>query len=786
MIAEGAMIGQTISHYKILEKIGEGGMGIVYKARDIKLDRLVALKFLPHDLPSMGQEQERLLQEARAASQLNHPNVCVIYGIEEFNGEHFIEMELVDGRMLRERIQESPLSVKETLSYAVKIGDALQEAHAKGIVHRDVKSENIMINSKNQIKVMDFGLAKLRGSAQTAKSSSTTGTLAYMAPELIQGEEADVRSDIFSFGVVLYEMLTGNLPFRGEHESALMYSIVHEEPQPIEKFRSDLSVEIMRIIDKALKKEPSERYQSAAEMVAELRKLKSETTVIHTGLFSNASHAIGTVSSLKKYRPVYLIAVFAILAVAGVLYKWLPTKNDPIDSVAVLPLINAIGDPDLDYLCDGITESVINDLAKISELRVIPRTTMFRFKNPDVDPQAVGSKLNVRAVLTGRVSRRGDQLNIQIDLIDIKKESQVWGQQFQSPITDILSLQTQITHDVSYQLRMEISGETQKQWTKKFTENRDAYRLYLQGRYYWNKRKAADTEKAVACFRQAIDLDPNYALAYAGMADCYIIQEKYADVPGKESFAKAETAARKALALDSTIAEAHTSLGFVLTQSWDLKGAEEEFKKAIVLNPKYATSFHWYSILLNQMGRPEEGFEAIEHAMELDPLSPVIVSNVAMGYFSKGDFEKAGYYFDKTLELDSSFTPALAWKGRLLFKQGFTQEAETYLKKAADYSGGSTDLSSLAFCYGRTGKKREALKIINELIERYKSNRGSAYNIARAYAGLHQSDKVFEWLEKEFREVGSQSIWILIDTEWDDYRSDPRYIALLKKVRQWH
>jgi serine/threonine protein kinase/Tfp pilus assembly protein PilF len=699
------MIGQTILHYKILEKLGEGGMGVVYKAHDLKLDRTVALKFLPHHLTANEAEQARFLQEARAASALNHANICGIHSIGEHKDpatseeQRFIDMEFVDGSTLRQKFESAPLRVSEAVGYAIQIGEALHEAHTKGIVHRDIKADNVMVNSKNQIKVMDFGLAKLKGSLKLTRTSSTVGTLAYMAPEQIQGGEVDARSDIFSFGVLLFEMLTGHFPFRGEHEAAIVYSIVNEDPESVLKSRPECSAELDRIINRALEKDPADRYQHADDMVSELRRVQKQSAKVSRGSVANvpisfpspakpneetpAVRSQDTFSSSRPSFPKYaylLVAILALGAVATAYYLFFLNHAKPIDSLAVLPFVNVSADPNTEYLSDGITESIINSLTQIPGLRVVPRSTVFRFKGKDIDPQEVGSKLKVRAVLTGRIVHRGDDLNVQLDLIDIEHQSQIYGNQYHHKAADIISMQEEIVGDVLKPLGVTLSREERKTVNKRYTENVEAYKFYLQGRFYWNKRKASEIQKAIGFFNQAIALDPTYALAYVGLADSYAILEQYAGLPGKETYPKAIAAATRALELDNSLAEAHTTVAFASYAMWNWDKAEQEFKTAFSLNPNYPTAYHWYSIMLRGLGRHEEASRAIRRAQELDPLSPIIGLNVAIVYSFEENYEKAIQETDAVLAIDSTFSPAYYRKTAPYLKLGKKQEA--YLKPA--------------------------------------------------------------------------------------------------------
>jgi serine/threonine protein kinase/tetratricopeptide (TPR) repeat protein len=790
-------------------------MGVVYKAEDLKLRRIVALKFLPPHLTASPEEEARFLQEAQAAATLNHPNVCTIYDIKEHElpasaggkggKQQFIVMEFVEGMTLRKKIAQSPFTPDEAILIASQIGDALAEAHAKGIVHRDIKSENIMVNLKNQAKVMDFGLAKLKGSLKLTKTSSTIGTLGYMAPEQIQGGAVDARSDIFSFGVVLFEILTGQLPFRGEHDAAMMYSILNEEPEKAGRFRPDLTPELDRVIARALEKDPEDRYQSAADMVSELRRIKKQSSrvtrplqVPHSG--EGGRETSGTASAApppalpspalpsrsgSRNMKLFAAAGVVLLAIAAVLgYRYFFGAASPIDSLAVLPFVNAGADSSMEYLTDGMTESIINSLTRIPQLRVIPRSTVFRFKGKDADPQEIGSKLNVRAVLSGRVSQRGDEITLQLDLIDVRSQAQIWGEQYRRKANEVISLQEDVVKDVSKELSVALTGETKVALAKHSTENPDAYKLYLQGRYFWQKRRGTEIRKAIDYLNQAIALDPGYALAYAGLADCYLLLEQYAGQPWKEVAPLGEHAARRALELDKSLGEAHASLAFIRMNDWDWSGAEKEFTTAIELSPKYATARHWYGILLGREGRMEESYHQIEAAYEIDPLAPVILLNMMLANDRvKDDYATAVSFFQKGLELDASFYPAYHSMGRVQTRRAMYPEAVQNLQKALELSSGSSEvLSSQGYCLGLMGKKAEALAIVHELEGRYARSAGAAYSIARVYAGLDDRDKAIEWLQRDLSDHSGWIAWILYDFEFDKMRQDPRFRDIVHKV----
>jgi eukaryotic-like serine/threonine-protein kinase len=786
------MIGQTISHYKILEKLGEGGMGVVYKAQDTTLNRTIALKFLPDKVNKDETAKARFLQEAQAAAGLNHPNICTIFGVEEYDGlqmgkQLFISMEYIEGGTLSEKIPFS--KVDDAITIAAQIGEALQEAHAKGIVHRDIKADNIMLTSKGQAKVMDFGLAKLKGSLKLTRTSSTVGTLGYMAPEQIQGGEVDYRSDIFSFGVLLFQMLTGKLPFRGEHEAAMVYSIVNEEPAPLTKYQPELSSELERIIGRALEKVPEDRYQSVADMVSELRRERKKTTKIgrlsvpdSRPLSAEESSPVVAKPTSKKQVIVFGSITLMLLAVGLVIYFYFG-HGQTIDSLAVLPFENVGASPEQEYLSDGLTESIINNLTKIASLRVVPRSTVFRFKGKEMDIQEVGSKLNVRAVLSGRITHHDQVLDVQVDLIDVSRQSELWGNLYHSSTADILSLQQQITDDISSKLGIGLSTETREKLARRSTANTQAYQLYLQGRYYWNKRNTVAIGRSIDYFNQAIALDSTYALAYAGLADSYVIQSQYSGIPTRITVPMAMTAARHALALDNSVAEAHTTIAFCYYQDWKYDDAEREFKQAISLNPRYGTTYQWYNIMLLRMGRLEEASAMIQQAHELDPFSAVITLNVGVIPMVRGQFADALAYFAKAVELDPSFAPGYEFEGNANYRLKKYSEAQARFEKAVESSGRSSEcLSSLGYFYGKRGMREKALQLLKENELRYRTGTGSAYNIARIYAGLGEKEKALDLLDQD---LNDRSIWIgnlLIDLVWDDLRTDPRFIALTKKV----
>lgn len=794
------MIGTTILHYRIIDEVGRGGMGVVYKAEDVKLKRIVALKFLPPHQASAEPEKVRFQQEAQAAATLNHPNICTIHAIEDYDlpggaRQQFIDMEFIDGVTLRQRLPIRNLT--DFITYAIQIGQALQEAHSKGIVHRDVKAENIMITSRDQIKVMDFGLAKLKGSIKLTHTSSTVGTLAYMAPEQLQGGEVDARSDIFSFGVVLFEMLTGALPFRGEHEAAIMYSIANEQPESLLKLRPDLPPDLERIINRALEKDPEDRYQHADDVVSELRRIKKQTSTVSRVSPSEVKAAgysgepenhkpRGSMGSRLSRRFIIYGGIVALVVLAAIAYFALLVPHKSIDSLAVLPFVNAAGDPNTDYLSDGITESLINGLSRLSNLTVMSRSSVFHYKGKEVDPQKAGKELGVKAVLTGRVMQRGDDLIISTELVDVSNNSHIWGDQYNRKLSDILRVQEEISKEISSNLSIKLGGEEEKKLTKRSTENTEAYQLYLKGRFYWNKRKADDLRRALEYFNQAIEQDPNYALAYAGLASTYVLLPQYASAATTDAMPKAEAAATKASALDPDLAEPHAVLGLMKEQfQWDWGGAESEFQRAIELDPNYPTTLHWYSICLRMQGKLEESMEEIKKAQALDPLSLIINMNVGDVLTLLKRYDEAAGQFKKTLELDPNFIEAHRGFGLLYLAQENLDGAMGEFQRIRDIVGKDDPygLEDVGYIFAKEGKKSEANQVLNQLFESSGHGRELSVQIAMVYTGLGDKDKAFAWLEKGYENKNQWLGYFKISPEWEDLRSDPRYHTLLKKIR---
>jgi serine/threonine protein kinase/tetratricopeptide (TPR) repeat protein len=764
------MIKGTISHYRILGKLGEGGMGEVYLAQDPRLGRQVAIKLLPASYQYDPDRRARFLKEARAASALRSPNIAAIYDIGEHDGAMFIVMEYVEGDVLSRRIKQASLSIREVIRIATEVSDALDEAHTIGIVHRDIKSSNLIISQRGMVKMLDFGLAKVIDPSAPTDSSDLTaalgqqtaygtvmGTVSYMSPEQALGQRLDHRTDVFSLGVVIYEMLTGRLPFGGASTNEIIDNIVHNEPVAIARFNYSAPPELERIVRKCMEKEPSRRYQHTQELSTDLRNLIRDT---------DSGAGTDPVAS-RKTRP----------ARRG-------RSRKTIDSLAVLPLINASGDPDTEYLSDGITESIINSLSQLPKLRVMARSTVFRYKGRDVDGRQVGDELGVRAVLTGRVLQRPQQLIIKTELVDTADGSLLWGEQYNRKLEDIFTVEDEISREISEQLRLKVSGAQKKKLTKRYTENTEAYQHYLKGRFYWNKRTEESMKRGIEYFQQAIESDPGYALAYAGLADSYNLLASYSMLASSDAFPRAKAVARRALELDEGLAEAHTSMSFAkFGYDWDWAEAERGFKRALELNPGYPMAHQWYAVMLVALSRFEESFAHVVRAQELDPLSLPINTLVGWLHHLARDYDRAIAQYRSTIELDTGFALAHRRLGQTYEQKQMYSEALSAFQRAEDLAGEDVELlSARGHLYGVLGEREKAEAALEKLSATSKLRYVPAYLIARAYAGMAEKDRVFEWLEKAYEERYGYLAYLNVEPLFDNLRSDPRFVDLVHRV----
>lgn len=831
------MIGTTVSHYRIIEKLGEGGMGVVYKAQDTKLDRFVALKFLPVHIAANVADRSRFLQEAKSAALLNHPNICTIYGIHDEGEKPFIEMEFVDGMTVREKIAAGSLQVADCIRYAIQIGEALQEAHSKGIVHRDIKADNIMVSSKNQVKVMDFGLAKIKGSLKLTRSSSTLGTLGYMAPEHIQGGEVDARSDIFAFGVVLFEMLTGHLPFRGEHEPAMMYSILNEQPEPLQKYRSDTPEELQRIIARALEKDPEDRYQSAADMVSEIRRLRKKTSkvlreiptlTLPTPTVSTPQPAAKTGFSKQTLLAVGAAAMVVIgLALAFLVFR--SGSSSDKKSIAVMPFKNMNTDEESEYFSDGITEDIINQLSKIRELRVMSRPAVMRYKKTDKTLREIGKELNVSTLLMGSVRRMGNQVRISAELIDASTEQQIWGEAYDKTMNQIFEIQGAVARQIATMLQANLTAEEKRSVAKPQTGNVQAYTFYLKGREYYYRYHKEDNENAIILFKKALELDPSYALAFAGLGDAYAQRVRRFSYSSKW-LDSAVIESQKSVALDANLAEGYKALGLAYHFMGKINLALVKYQKSAALNPSYFPAVLNLGAVLETMGKPDEAIPWMKKALSTNPTFPFGLSMVGGLYMSLDEFTKAREYINRSLELQPDLSQShqlLVYvdivEGKLdqakercqkllssmpnepaslslagnyyLWVRDFKAAAPYFEKSLAMTAPESDSYNPLACIYLKLGRTAEAQKLLKKNIDVQKSwiakgDEGQVRRLSIAISYVLQGDKVeaYKWLheaaEKGFLDYRMTLGSALFDNARNDEQFKEMITSLKNKVTQ--
>lgn len=788
------MIGQTVTHYRILDKIGEGGMGVVYRAEDTRLGRQVAVKFLSPRVAHESGALERFQREARAASSLNHPHICALYDIGQHNDLPFLVMELLDGRTLRGHIQGVPLPLDTIVDQGLQIADALDVAHGAGIVHRDVKSANIFITERGQVKMLDFGLAKLQprpGAAAEALTGSgatetglTLGTLSSMSPEQARGDELDSRTDLFSFGVVLYEMATGREPFAGRTPALVFDALLRETPIRPSVLNPRIPAELDHIIQKALEKDRTLRYQTAAELRTDLRRLRRETDArmkAHDAQTVTLP-VVGAPKPTPTPRRAGLFAALGlVVAMAALFGYWMWGAGGTIDSVAVLPFAVEGSAADTEYLTDGITEALINGLTQLPGLRVSARSVVFRYKSrTDTDPQQIGRDLNVRAIVTGRASVRGDRIVIQADLMNVEDGSQIWGNQYNRPAADLLAVQDEIANEVLSNLRLRLTGEQKALATRRYTDDPAAYQMYLQGRYHWNKGTIAGYRNAIEYFQQAIQKDPSYALAYAGMADSYLSLGSY----WVEAITEAKSAAEQALRLDGTLAEAHVALGDIkLWLDWDWAAAGRQFEHGIALNPASAHAHNQYAMFLATQGRLSDALTQSRKALDLEPLSAIVNSDLGYYLLAAGQREEAITQLRKTLDLDSNSVSAHQRLGIALSETGRHPEGIAELQRALSLSENSPAvMGHIGAAYARQGNRAEAVRMLKELEALAAREYVPATALATVYAALDDRASALDALERAYQEHDFWIAQIRVAPAFRGLRGEERFRQLLTKL----
>ncbi len=736
---------EIVLHYKILAKIGEGGMGVVYKAEDTKLKRTVALKFPPPELMKDKEAKERFVQEAQAAAALDHPNICTVYEINESEDQTYIAMAYVEGHSLKEKMKTRQLELDEALDITSQVAEGLRAAHKKGIIHRDIKPANIMLTEEGLAKIMDFGLAKLSWGVDLTKTATIMGTVAYMSPEQATGTEISHRTDIWSLGCILYEMLAGQRPFKSTHDQAAIYSILNEEPEPIASLRKDLPVGFEMILHACLQKDPRNRYRDMEALLSDLRSIDLED------------------------RTQVLTAVHAL-------------EESP--SIAILPFVNMSADPENEYFSDGLSEAILNSLTKIEDFKVVARTSAFSFKGKDVDIRDIGKQLDVNKVLEGSVQKAGNRLRITAQLINVSDGYHLWSERFDRNMDDVFAIQDEISLAIVDNLKIKLLKGEKTKLVKHHTNDPEAYNYYLKGRYFYNKRTEENVKRSVEYYEQALEKDPKFALAYAGLADTYATFGFYHWLPIEEAGSKAKEFALKGLEVDDSVGETHAAYAnYIMWFEFKWAEAEKEYKKAIELSPSDVEARHMYAHVLECLGRFDEAIAEMGKALELEPLQ--INLNHCMGniLFFSGDYNGAIEMFQKTIEMDPSFPLQYFWLGRVFLQAGALQKAIEIFEQGTEFPTVNANvLGGLGLAYALADREKDAMEKIDQLEKLSKEKYVDATPFAYIYMGLGNIDKTFEYLEKGF-EIGDMYLFYLpIDPVFKELHDDPRFKALLKKM----
>jgi eukaryotic-like serine/threonine-protein kinase len=782
--------GRSIGRYKVRSSLGSGGMGEIYLAEDVRLGRKVALKFLSTRFTGSEDGMRRFRREAEAASALNHPNILTIYEVGRWRDRDFLVTEFVEGVTLRTRMSNKGLSLASAIDIALQIASALEAAHGEGIVHRDIKPENVMVRPDGVVKVLDFGIARYtEPTPERAATDSRTatgvviGTPAYMSPEQTRGVPVDLRTDVWSFGVVLFEMIAGSHPFPGDTPLDRVAAILEHNPVSLAMVRRDAPAELDRIIGKALAKDPNDRYPSAAAIADDLRNFRATFDGDRPFRFAFTA---SNVARLANRRTAITVAALVLAGAAGIAFHGRRSGVDTatIESLAVLPLANVGGSLETEYLSDGITDGLINSLSKLPDLKVRSRNSVFGYKGQKVDVRTVGAALRVQAMVTGRVVRRGDNLSVDVELIDARDDTHLWGEQYDRKLTDLLALQNEVTRDISRKLRLRLSGADERRLAKNSAATPDAYQRYLKGHYYVLKATRPEIQTGIAYLRQAIDIDPSYALAYVGLADAYRVLALAGESPATEELPKAKAAAAKAVEIDEELADAHAILGFVIFwYDWKWTDAENQLKRALELDANSAETHEAYAHLLSYTGRHDEALAEIRRAVELDPLN--LRTGALEGAFlvNAGRADEALATLNKTLELEPNYWFARQYRASAYIDKGLFAEAVAEARRAQQFSGASTRPTAfLGYALARWGKRAEARTELENLLNLSEARYVSPYNVAMIYAGLDQRDQALAWLERGYREREPRMVFLESEPKWNSLRGDPRFQDLLRRI----
>jgi serine/threonine-protein kinase len=770
--------GTRLGPYKIISQLGSGGMGEVYRARDVRLDRDVAVKVLTDKLAGDPDAILRFEREAKAIAALSHPNILAIHDFDRDQDLYYVVTEFLEGETLRRKI--GSLSWRRAVEYGLEIAKGLAAAHSKGVVHRDLKPENIFITTDGRVKILDFGLAQIRPPKNPAggdviqdiTEETVLGTVGYMSPEQIRSQSVDGRTDIFSLGCVLYEMVSGKKPFDSETMYETVARVLREDPPDLSETGKRVPVELQRLILHCLEKNPEERFQSAHDAAYNLKTVMNLADTLQT--------STGLIDSRVSRNRFFWFAILAVLFIVSAGLFWVSLGIGRVRSLAVIPLSNMTHDPNFDYLGEGISESVTNRLSELSSLRIMAPSTVNRFRTMD-NPVEIGKRLKVDAVLAGNILKQGEHIVVRVNLVDARDGAGIWGEQYTRINLDFLSLQNDIAREIARALDLQLSGEQEKQLTKAQTTNQDAYRSYLLGRYFWNRRTADGLRQAKQHFQEAIQMDPLYAMAYAGLADCYAMMGSYDLVEPQDAYARARAAAEQALTIDERLAEAHNSLAHISMYYWDWPKAEREFKRALDLKQNYAIAHQWYANYLAIMGRNREALEEARLALDLDPLSLSVTVVLGRQYYIAGQFEEAIHSFQKALDVDPQYGPAYAALGQAYLQMHKYDQGITAINKSIELSPQTTDYKAiLAYAYVVAGKKDKAELLLSELqgTEHYVS----PVYIAMIYTGLGNKDKAFAWLEKAYQEHSEYLSFVKVEPEFEPLRTDQRYTNLMRSL----